>query len=66
VTGFADSSGVRIWYESIPPAAAQRGVVRLNSPMAGDALFWLPGFIRTLSSAGHRVVRYNRGSTSEH
>jgi hypothetical protein len=27
-TGFADSSGVRIWYENIPPTGAQRGVVR--------------------------------------
>lgn len=62
-TGFADSSGVRIWYENIPPTGAQRGVVLLNSPMAGDALFWSPGFIRTLSGAGYRVVRYDQRGT---
>lgn len=63
VTGFADSGGVRIWYECIPHSHAQRGVVLLNSSMAADALFWPPGFIRTLTRAGYRVIRYDQRGT---
>lgn len=63
MTGFADSRGVRIWYESIPPVGTPRGVVLLSSPMAGDALFWPPGFIRALSGAGYRVLRYDQRGT---
>ena len=29
-SGYAQSGGVRIWYESIPPVGAEQGVVLLN------------------------------------
>ncbi|MGJ7439654.1 alpha/beta fold hydrolase [Aquipuribacter sp. MA13-6] len=62
-TGFATSGQVRIWYESIPPPGQERGVVLLSSAMAGDALFWPPPFIRALSGAGYRVIRYDHRGT---
>ncbi len=41
-TGYADSSGVRIWYESIPAGVPEKGVVLLNISMAGNSLFGRP------------------------
>ena len=40
--GYADSSGVRIWYESIPAEAPEKGVVLLNISLAGNSLFGRP------------------------
>ena len=62
-TGYADSDGVRIWYESIPAAGAEKGAVLLNISMAGNSLFWPPGFIRGLAQAGYRVIRYDQRGT---
>lgn len=62
-TGYADSSGVRIWYESIPAKAPEKGVVLLNISMGGHCLFWPPGFIRDLNAAGYRVIRYDQRGT---
>ena len=58
-TGFATSGSVRIWFESIPPAGPERGVVLLSSSMAADALFWPSKFIQALGRAGYRVIRYD-------
>ncbi|NDK30626.1 alpha/beta fold hydrolase [Nesterenkonia haasae] len=62
-TGYADSSGVRIWYEAIPARAPEKGVVLLNISMAGNSLFWPPSFIRGLTGAGYRVIRYDQRGT---
>ncbi len=62
-TGYADSDGVRIWYESIPAAGAEKGAVLLNISMAGNSLFWPPGLIRGLAQAGYRVIRYDQRGT---
>ena len=62
-TGYADSSGVRIWYESISAEGPEKGVVLLNISMAGNSLFWPPGFIRGLTGAGYRVIRYDQRGT---
>lgn len=62
-TGHAESSGVRIWYESIPPKAPEKGVVLLNISMGGHSLFWPRRFIRGLTEAGYRVIRYDQRGT---
>jgi pimeloyl-ACP methyl ester carboxylesterase len=62
-SGFAQSSGIRIWYESIPPVGAEQGVVLLNIALGASSLYWPPAFLRALTSAGYRVVRYDQRST---
>ncbi|GAB3247270.1 alpha/beta hydrolase [Arthrobacter pigmenti] len=62
-SGYARSGGVRIWYESIPPVGAEKGVVLLNSSLGVGSLFWPPAFLRALSAAGFRVVRYDHRGT---
>ncbi|NUL43995.1 alpha/beta hydrolase [Cellulosimicrobium funkei] len=62
-SGYAQSDGARIWYESIPPAGAEKSVVLLNSSLGVGSLFWPPAFLRTLLAAGYRVVRYDHRGT---
>lgn len=62
-SGYAQSGGVRIWYESIPPVGAEMGVVLLNISLGVGSLFWPPAFLRALSAAGYRVVRYDHRGT---
>lgn len=62
-TGHADASGVRIWYETIPSRVPEKGVVLLNISMGGNSLFWPPSFIRGLTAAGYRVIRYDQRGT---
>lgn len=62
-TGYADSNGVRIWYESIPATVPEKGVALLNLSMGGNALFWPPAFLRSLTGAGYRVIRYDQRGT---
>ena len=62
-SGFAQSGDVRIWYESIPPVGVEEGVVLLNIAMGANSLFWPPAFLRALSTAGYRVVRYDQRGT---
>ena len=63
VTGETDESGIRIWDESIPPVGRERGVVLLFMAIGGDALFWPPAFLRELSGAGFRVIRFDQRGT---
>jgi pimeloyl-ACP methyl ester carboxylesterase len=62
-TGYADSSGVRIWYESIPAAGLEQGTVLLNISMGANSLFWPPSFIHGLTGAGYRIIRYDQRGT---
>jgi pimeloyl-ACP methyl ester carboxylesterase len=62
-SGYAESRGVRIWYESIPPVGAEKGVVLLNISLGVGSLFWPPVFLRALSAAGYRVIRYDQRGT---
>jgi pimeloyl-ACP methyl ester carboxylesterase len=62
-TGWAESDGLAIWYESIAPPVPPKGVVMLLMGMGGDALFWPPAFIRAFTEAGYQLVRYvHRGA----
>lgn len=62
-SGYAQSGGVHIWYESIPPTGEEKGVVLLSSSLGVGSLFWPPSFLRSLSAAGYRVVRYDHRGT---
>lgn len=62
-SGYAQSGEVRIWYESLPPLGADKGVLLLNIALGASSLFWPPGFLRALSAAGYRVVRYDQRGT---
>jgi len=62
-SGFAQSGEVQIWYESIPPVGVEKGVVLLNIALGASSLFWPPAFLRALSTAGYRVVRYDQRGT---
>ncbi|MDF1488594.1 alpha/beta fold hydrolase [Tessaracoccus caeni] len=61
--GYAESSGVRIWYEIIPSDGPEKGTVLFNIGMGGDSLFWPPSFIRRFTRAGYRVIRYDQRGT---
>lgn len=62
-SGYARSGAIRIWYESIAPVDAEKGVVLLNIALGASSLFWPPAFLRALSTAGYRVVRYDQRGT---
>ena len=62
-SGHAQSGKVRIWYESIPPEGAEKGVVLLNIALGASSLYWPPSFVRAFSAAGFRVVRYDQRGT---
>ncbi|MGR0219159.1 alpha/beta fold hydrolase [Agromyces sp. ZXT2-6] len=62
-SGYAQSGGARIWYESIPPVGVEKGVVLLNIALGAGSLVWPPTFLRALSAAGYRVVRYDQRGT---
>ena len=62
-TGETDASGIRIWYESIPPVGPERGTVLLFISLGGDAILWPPEFLRELRGAGYRVIRFDQRGT---
>ncbi|WP_137844483.1 alpha/beta hydrolase [Microbacterium sp. 2FI] len=62
-SGYAQSAGVRIWYESIPAVGVEKGVVLLNIALGASSLYWPPSFLRALSAAGYRLVRYDQRGT---
>ena len=62
-TGYAEGSGVRIWYEDRRPRGKEVGVVLLNFGIAGDGLFWPPEFMSALGEDGFRVIRYDQRGT---
>lgn len=62
-TGFAQSHGLNIWYESIPPKGSSKGTVLLIMGNGADALIWPPKFVRAFVDAGYQVVRYDQRGT---
>lgn len=62
-SGYAQSGEARIWYESLPPVGVERGVVLLNITLGANSLYWPPAFLRALSAAGYRVIRYDQRGT---
>ncbi len=62
-TGFANSKGIKIWYESIAPRDSTKGVVLLIMGISNDALGWPPKFIKSFTDAGYQVIRYDHRGT---
>lgn len=62
-SGYTQSDEVRIWYESLPPIGVEKGVVLLNIALGAGSLYWPPAFLRALSAAGYRVIRYDQRGT---
>ena len=62
-TGYADSGGVEIWYESIEPQGTPKGTVLLIMGIGNDALAWPGYFLQPMVGAGYRVVRHDHRGT---
>jgi pimeloyl-ACP methyl ester carboxylesterase len=62
-TGYADSDGVEIWYESMEPQGTPKGTVLLVMGIGNDALAWPGYFIQPMVDAGYRVVRHDHRGT---
>lgn len=62
-TGFAQSQGYNIWFESILPTSAIKGTVILIMGNGNDALTWPPKFISNITNAGYQVVRFDHRDT---
>ena len=62
-TGYAQSDGRDIWYESIPPTGPPQGTVLLLMGMGSDSFLWPPKFLRAFVNAGYRTVRYDQRGT---
>jgi pimeloyl-ACP methyl ester carboxylesterase len=62
-TGFAESQGIKIWYESISPKDSSRGAILLIMGISNDALGWPKKFIRTFVNSGYQVIRYDHRGT---
>lgn len=62
-SGWADSGGLKIWYERRAPTGPARGTVLLNSSLGGDAFSWPLPCLRTLAQAGYYVIRYDYRGT---
>lgn len=62
-TGFVNSKGINIWYESISPKESPKGVVLLIMGISNDALGWPPKFIQSFVDSGYQVIRYDHRGT---
>lgn len=62
-TGFVNSKGINIWYESILPKESPKGVILLIMGISNDALGWPPKFIQSFVDSGYQVIRYDHRGT---
>lgn len=62
-SGFANSEGIRIWYEDIDPRQEPKGVIVLVMGISNDALGWPQKFIESFTDSGYRVIRYDHRGT---
>jgi len=62
-SGFANSNGIKIWFEDILPNKESKGVVLLIMGISNDALGWPQKFIESFTDAGYRVIRYDHRGT---
>ncbi len=62
-TGYANSNGVKIWYESIMPEDSIKGTILLIMGITSDALFWPKKFLEGLSASGYQVIRFDNRDT---
>ncbi len=62
-TGYANSNGLKIWYESVTPKGNSKGVILLIMGISNDAMGWPPKFIQSFTEAGFQVIRYDHRGT---
>jgi pimeloyl-ACP methyl ester carboxylesterase len=62
-TGYADTSGFRIWYKTVEPAGVSKGDILLVTGIAADSLWWPPCFVKELTESGYRVILFDNRST---
>ncbi len=58
-TGFANSQGLHIWYESIDPKGPSKGAILLIMGISNDALGWPQKFVDAFVDSGYQVIRYD-------
>ena len=63
MTAFANSNGVRIWYEDILPKGEIKGSILLIMGISNDALSWPQDFINAFTDAGYQVIRFDHRGT---
>jgi pimeloyl-ACP methyl ester carboxylesterase len=61
--GFTTQTGLQIWYESIAPEGAAKGMVLLIMSLGGSAIEWSRKFIRVFIDSGYQVIRYDHRGT---
>lgn len=66
-SGFAQSDGIKIWYEAIQPPTPEfsspKGTILLIMGAGTSSMVWTPDFLQALASQGYRVIRFdNRGT----
>jgi pimeloyl-ACP methyl ester carboxylesterase len=62
-TGFANSQGFEIWYESISPKEPSKGAILLIMGISNDALGWPEKFVQSFVDSGYQVIRYDHRGT---
>lgn len=62
-TGFAVTSGFRVWYKSVKPSGVSKGDILFVTGIAADSLWWPPCFIKSFSEAGYRVILFDNRAT---
>lgn len=61
-TGYADSDGIKIWYEKRAPKDSTKGTILLIMGYSSSAIVWSENFFQAFVDAGYQVIRYdNRG-----
>lgn len=58
-TGYADSNGVKIWYEVLCNTDTPKGTVLLIRGYTRSALNWKPSFYEPMLAAGYQVIRFD-------
>ena len=62
-SGYVNSGGYKIWYESLMPKGAPKGTILLFQGMCLDVLGWPPSFLKEFTDAGYRIVRFDYRGT---
>ncbi len=57
--GYADSKGVKIWYEVLEPKGEVKGTLLLIMGIGQSALVWPTYFTQPLIDQGYRVIRFD-------
>ena len=62
-TGYAKSSDINIWYESILPKDSVKGTILFIMGIATDGLGWPNKFLKLFVDSGYQVIRFDHRGT---